>query len=396
MELPTELRHVYRALLRAASYLPDSSARQYIHGDVVHRFRDISHKLSLRAAKGLPTEALISRYHGSAHIASLRRKVNQVERACHGSTPDLKKVLLSTYGRVGKRRRELMDQILLPDEDQQPQDDTQLSKIIEGFITDLPQRFPKDSKFHVLLKSQAKCAAVPLRDKDLRPMIPAENIWGRPTPLKLVANLKKKWWANTLALVSPPVPESEWDRLRDLATGAIPIEDPPVRRTPPKGFTSLKEEENDLRLLEYFTVPIAKQKKDLTDVTVDEAGVFCWKSSRPVLKLDRNVNKFDQRTMRRLYADIWSMTPTLSQDTSTKKWTTHWGRGISAATSGRVTAASLADLELFEGLDEAPSSKLKPMKTKDKIGRALRVKTPSDYHNLKKGYTDGVLVFGNM
>ena len=342
--MPDELRHAYRALLRATTYLPDSAARTYIHNYAVHRFRSVAHKI--HSKNGDSAKELVARYHDREKIRKVWQASRQLERAAQGNVTDLQKVLYLTYGRVGKRRRELVQQLLEPEEDEFPKDQAAL----EALIQKPPEReqcrhhdnkklqaFIKSQRFnHPIERSKAKL-------KVLAPKIPETNVWGRPVPLKLQASIKRRYWADTLERILPPVPRHEWDRLRDLATGAIPIDDPPPRRSRPL------EVPPEIKLLEYFTLPTNRHNLDIEGIEVEEDSVSMSLEKNPNT---RGLKHLTPRFMRRLYATIWSMTPTMSQDEITKIWTTKWGGARSAAHTGQITAPSAKDMELFEGATE--------------------------------------------
>jgi hypothetical protein len=355
LRMPSELRHVYRALLRAATYLPDAAAREYVHGHVVHRFRSVSDKIKYRMKQGQPCEDLIRRYHSPKHIGAARKASRQLERAGLGSMEDLKKVLLLTYGRTGKRRRELMAKLIRPEESTLPQDQGALEQLIHQPRGAEPPRFSPTSKIMALVKSQQSNQPLEVAKaviRHLAPRIPKENTWGRPVPLKLRASIERRHLASVLDRILPPLPEHEWNRLRDLSTGAIPVENPPLRRSN-AGRRPVAGDENDAKVLKYFTAPVNEHASDFDDVRVDaEQGATCWATPFRDVEIPRSSHHtFTPRYMRRLYASIWNMTPTMSQDPDTKKWVTKWGGMRSPSHMGHFTRAAANDMEFWEGLD---------------------------------------------
>jgi hypothetical protein len=357
--MPAELRHAYRALLRAVTYLPDSTARAYLRSHVVHRFRSLSDKINFRSKLGHSSEDLIKRCHEPKRIGKARQAARQLERAGQGSLGDLKKVLLLTYGRIGKRRRELMAELIQPDESSLPQDQEALEQLIHKPPGERPPRFSPDSKFLTFMRSQRANQPTEMSRSIIRhgaPQIPEENAWGRPIPMKLQESIKRRYWASTLGRILPPIPEHEWNRLRDLATGAIPIEDPPPRRSG-GDRQPLAGGENDAQLLKYFTTPANLHTSDLGEIRVDpEQGATCWAKPFRDVKIPRaEKHTVTTRYMRRLYATIWNMTATMSRDEVTKKWIIKWGGPRSAAYSGQITAPTAKDMEFFEGLNEEKS-----------------------------------------
>lgn len=172
----TALR-LFRALLRAATYLPDELARTHIRNHIVHRFRN--------AARITPDR-----------LRNARRSVSILQRAAEGDPKPLRKVLSMTYGRSGPMRRELLDRL----------------RALEG---DALQHFIRSQKANKALETERK----PI--KQLKLTMPKENIWGRPIPLKRQANIEKEFWSDTYEKLLPPLPERFWNRLRDLSTGVV-------------------------------------------------------------------------------------------------------------------------------------------------------------------------------
>jgi hypothetical protein len=351
MQEPTELLHAYRSLLRAATYLPDSFARTQIHNSIVFRFKSTSRKFK---SKKPP----IHKDHTQERLAEARKNARWLERAGNGNVSDLKKVLLVAYGRTGKRRRELIKSLVGPQENDLPQDDAALEKLIQNPGRQSEIRFSPNSKFYSFLRSQASNQP---SNSDRRPIrelnvhIPKENIWGRATPIKAQAGMRRKWWARTLHKLIPPIPQHEWNHLRDLATGRIPIEEIPQRRA--RGSSS--GEDRELSALHYLRNPQKAEVMGFEEIMFN-VNEGLQPKAKGANALDRSF-PLNRRTMRRLYASIWNQTPTMVQDETTKLWETKWGEERSAAQSGAVTQSSMSDRELFEGIDDLPSIAGKPL-----------------------------------
>jgi hypothetical protein len=77
------------------------------------------------------------------------------------------------------------------------------------------------------------------------PDIPEKNIWGRPMPRKRVKNGWRKWYAQAASRLFPPLPEHEYQAVRDIAEGRVQCEAVPRR---PLGsvpvFASVQEQED--------------------------------------------------------------------------------------------------------------------------------------------------------
>ena len=391
-QLPDELRHAYRALLRAATYLPDPAARTYIHNYSAFRFRDVANKI--KSTKGEAAEKLIARCYSRERIRKVWQASRQLERAGNGSASDLQKVLGLTYGRAGRRRRELIQQLLERDEDELPADQGELADLILQQHSEKEENQSRRHKDNLQLKALIKSQRYhqpltgrPAKLKKLSPNIPETNIWGRPLPLKLQASIRQRYWADTLDRLLPPPPGHEWDRLRDLATGIIPIDDPPPHRSRPS------QEPSDRAILEFFTTPTNRQNLQVERI---EVGNTCIATSLERSTHSRGIKTMTPRFMRRLYATIWSMTPKMIQDGNTKTWMTTWGGSRSAALTGQVAAPSVFDLELFEGADEHLKADEKQSMREKRNNRKMKkmlAEYQSEHRELlgEDGYTQGIV-----
>jgi hypothetical protein len=352
----TEVLHIYRRLLRAITYLPDSHARIYIHNEVVERFK--------RHRKYSP-------YHiNSNRVKKARQHAGCLERAGHGSFDDLKKVLLRTYGRAGGRRRELVKDLLRSDETVLPKDDAALKELIETSNSEQPVNQELDPKVAAFIESQKRNHPRESVKSKIRNIdIPKETIWDRPPVQKLKDSLWRKWWATTLDRMLPPVPKHEWDHLRDLALGKRSLDEFPQRRSRP---IEEKAGEGDVAL-KYL------QKRLTNEAAEVDGAIFDLKQG---LKIQTKTQEDDlppARSRRRLYALIWSLTPTMSLDEATKTWNITWGSGKSILGAGNLTQASARDMELFEGMDGSPepqpgdldpfAERRKPRKARQKAQR---------------------------
>lgn len=170
----------------------------------------------------------------SQQIALLRRgrkALSVLRRANEGYLKPLQNVLSCTYGRKGKRRRELMAKLMQKDI---PQD----HKAVEA-LSDV-HKFSRDwqppSMVMALLHSQANNAQRLDRSivgpGNLRPTptIAEKNTWGRPMPEKRVKNLMHRWYAKQVDRLMPPLPQHEFERLQALADGSMRRTEGPVTR----------------------------------------------------------------------------------------------------------------------------------------------------------------------
>ncbi|OWP00603.1 hypothetical protein B2J93_6040 [Marssonina coronariae] len=414
-DLPFEIRSVYRGLLRATSYLPDSVARQYAKERIKARFRTSRAKASTKTVRkihGIPREIEPATGHTiapSRRLANDRKELDafsvqrlkkarstrtMLEKASDGDTDALVKVFRFVYGRQGERKRALLKDLLRP-EDDSPGNTSAIQHLVE---TGSPKKgYRPDAKLYRFIRDQQEnqpSEAHKGKIRRVKPKIPEETLWGRPMALKMQESMVKKWWASTLERLLPPIPRNEWERLRDLAMGAMPLEEPPRRRIPAFSQSPALDKETaktmtTQQILNYFRMPARVPTPDIDRVRFEldqglvispDATIKEIQSSRQKLrdrvlkslgkgrehkfedavapvKLDGTEalaenKKISPRSMRRVYAAIWSLTPTMAYDQVTKTWNIKWGGPKSQANAGVITKPSPRDMELFEGIEK--------------------------------------------
>ncbi|OJJ47050.1 hypothetical protein ASPZODRAFT_131980 [Penicilliopsis zonata CBS 506.65] len=216
-------RSLLRALLRECSYLPDPVARKYMHEMVLQRYRHHAEpKSKLKLLLDPPRQVALER--------ATKQRLSFLKRANEGYTKPLEKVLFMSYGRTGKRRWELVTAFLTPDT---PVDTMAVKEVINqpGMFDD---GWAPPPILVGLLRSQLNSQHVAqvsprLQIKDLRPVIPKQNVWGRPLAWSRKRNIRKRWYQGALDSVLPPLPESDLDVLKGLVTGTSQWA-PPVKR----------------------------------------------------------------------------------------------------------------------------------------------------------------------
>ncbi|KAF8861743.1 hypothetical protein BDZ45DRAFT_647009 [Acephala macrosclerotiorum] len=344
MAPPEKIVHLYRRLLRAATYVPDSFARTYVHDYLVNRFKANCTLDNL--AKPNAKELTTNRLKKARHWATI------LENAGQGSVEDLRKVLLQAHGRRGARKRILIRQLLQPDENSLPKDDAALEELMNSPLQESKFEIEQGTRLDALSRSQQEHH--PKNQTKLRrlePNIPEENMWGRPTPRKLAASLRKRWWASHLDKLLPPVPHSEWKRLHDLATGAILVE--PFHPRRPKGTVTSSQ---------------SAEEESATGVELLNA----LRSSARLARLQAKELE-PARSVRRMYADILNMTPTIlwekattkiydkktrkAHDETKEQWVVYWGSQKSKAQNGVVPKPAVQEMELFEGAESLTDTK---------------------------------------
>ena len=194
--------HLYRALLRECTYLPDPTARRYLPCYLRWRFD------RLPKPKG-EVKGPIDSDENAKHRETATKGLTYIRRANAGHLRHLTKILEIAYGRTRRRRYELLQDIK-----------PEASAILQcNTPEDLMQAAPQ---LMTLIRSQA------IRPKHLdergpvkavAPMVPKFNSWGRQTPQKRVKNIKLRWFAHVMERAQPPLPKAEWEWLKRLASG---------------------------------------------------------------------------------------------------------------------------------------------------------------------------------
>lgn len=343
-------RHLFRALLRQCTYLPDHVARCWLQEYVVLRFRKycprlpISPELTARLEHEVDRKWLIKRA-----LKGLRF----LERANDGHPVHLGKILAMTYGRVGKRRRQLVAQLTL---DNLPIESTAIHD--QGPVL--------GCQLKALVNAQMINRAKSLKgDKlSLKPRIPEINTWGRPMPLNRVRNLKSEWYAEILDIIMPPLPEQEWNRLRGLASGLISWDGPVPRR---KRVSKMDEdsisgnEHDDTRINggqlctareSYDSAadlhPVGGQDDSSPPAVTRVDNPISTSSVRRILKT--NPHELTPRFMRRRWMEVFALCPTMRWDSVQNHWVVKWGSMQTKNESADLGQAVHKDM--FEGVDD--------------------------------------------
>ncbi|CAG8955902.1 hypothetical protein HYFRA_00008754 [Hymenoscyphus fraxineus] len=361
----------YRSLLRAITYTPDPVAREYCYETARARFRTKAGK-----SKTEDDDKRLAERLRKAHSSARR-----LHRANRGVVEDLISVLDRAYGKAGPRRRLLIRDLLEPDEDDLPQDNAALSTLMLGSPTAVPNfdhHLNMTKKFEAFLQSQVVRPSTEQRGKasfkDAKPKLPQKNLWGRPMPHKRAVKMVKRWWADALEKIHPPVPHHIWDRLRDLSTGEIPTPEFIPRRSSPEQPEKLLVM-NDQLVINNLRNP-AREKGEL-EWRADQRKIYV---APPIKESDEKTAETaynSPRTLRRIYADIWAKTAKVYKDLDTKEWVIEWGYGKSQLFQDPVASLYDSQLELFEGTDSGIASSTQPKANeKTKAERRLTVWNP--------------------
>lgn len=290
---PTNPLHLLRALLRECTYLPDPNARNYIHNHVLGSYRNYLPKIKAWR-KDIPLMRQVSLLHRGRQSLSLLRRANE------GYQKPLHKILLMTYGRSGKRRRELMEKLMAPEI---PQKSEALEELqLEVKYT---RSWKPPGPLLALMRSQSEQVDYLGENKrrvKTKVVIPETNLWGRSMPKSRVKNTTRKWYAKQTDKVLPPLPESERQNLRLFATGEQewwPI----LRRTKVHPSSATEALEQDLQ----HTVLHGPRKGHTFQA---------YAEGRP--------HDLTDRFMRRLWAYVYKHVPTMSYNHATERWKVFW------------------------------------------------------------------------
>lgn len=302
-----EAKPLFRNLLRQASILYDDVARSYMTRYIKQRFQ-------------------VNRGAGSFRLSKLlkegRRGLSVLIRANTGDPKPLLKVLEMSYGRVGRRRHELLkvynsdsfiSTYILAEGFLQIYTLFPISKTLTSFyipkpILDQPldvepvPLIPEDPRTRPpAIPAALRALIISQRGKNItasvEPELPDKNIWGRPLSLRREANMRRRHHSDLLRRVLPPLDNVELERLERLTCG-LEAPKPPKRQ--------LKTE-----------LPVPKCAKP---------------------------HNITSRFKKRMWKKILIQSPSLDFDVQRSKWKATYSRHI----TGPVT--SVGDSADFEGL----------------------------------------------
>ncbi|KAF2258186.1 hypothetical protein CC78DRAFT_587404 [Lojkania enalia] len=359
--------HLLRALLREATYLPDSSARSYFRRYIINRFKAYQPSQNATASKGVQAvEKYRHRAFKRRRVAIINERTREMQRKAHrglnyfrrannGELSCLHKVMLFTYGRIGRRKYALLGDLLKPELPSiggqqagglvvEPGPLQKLYYSNKRFLSifDAPTKVSESHisisisnryrRLKTVVHSQAQegIALVGLIKRD-KIQAPSKNAWERQMPIKRARNIVRRWYAETMTRLLPPLPNEEWDQLKALAYGEKKWPGPIRRRTP-------AIEPN----------PEPHQNHDYWSAVVHE-GLSTPKPS----KADRPTGKerphnITPRLMRRLYGKILGLSCKLEWHDQKGKWSARWGSDREA--SHIVYGGPVNDI-LFAGVD---------------------------------------------
>ncbi|KAK3688914.1 hypothetical protein B0T22DRAFT_163544 [Podospora appendiculata] len=320
---PKTTLHLFRHLLRESSYLPPI-ARSFIDGRITARFR--SHARDDFTTIG-------------PKVREAHRGLRNLRAANAGDMERMRRVLYWSFGRLGRRRRELLGEFVRLEHPNPPPNDRR-ADFLDTWDVKKVTAFVRSQAATPILNS----AKTPLtiHQVNVENSLPTENAWGRPLAAKLRRSKLRKAWKLAIDKVIPPLPGREWTLLRDLANGTAPrkLWAVPKRRPVCRALT-----DDDLPAWNwqtYATQPVAKvdvqanRRNKLLSGIVDEHS--------PVDPPALNCHRYTPRFWRRMYHNIYQMSAKMEPSRKGVGWDITWGAQLF-----EVPPAPAASMDFFQG-----------------------------------------------
>ncbi|GAB1318378.1 LYR motif-containing protein Cup1-like N-terminal domain-containing protein [Madurella fahalii] len=317
---PQTTLHLYRHLLREASYLP-LPARPFIDAQIkgnFHKHKDLDDRSKRR-------------------IKQAHHDLRYLRAANAGDIMRMRRVLLRAFGRIGRRRRELVANLVhreIPTNTEELQEYVVKASVIAAERREIDWLDSWDvDKLRTFARSQIQtCLAnppkAPITYTQTVPekLIPAENSWGRPFVPKVARTKLKKVWKAVADKCMPPLPKEEWERLGRIADSKEPGPEWLPRPRRPVAQSALGgREDYTWNWQPYATKPIsvvdrpARRRSKLLNGVVDDNTPTG--DPQPV-----NYQKYTPRLLRRLFAEIWQLTSIIEKKPHGQGWNVTWGK----------------------------------------------------------------------
>ncbi|KAH7071800.1 hypothetical protein BKA63DRAFT_418090 [Paraphoma chrysanthemicola] len=343
----TKSIHLLRALLREATYLPDAVARRYFRTYIVDRFRayqpkqhgtialdQYRHRSFKRRQLSIITE------RASALQKKAQKGLYYLRRANQGELPCLQKVLYFAYGRIGKRKHALLHELVKP------------NPVMDGDRVIAPLDFDGPTPLQELYFSSKQYlqyfdAPKPASGTHHTPM---HNIWMRPMPVVRARNNVRRWYAETMTRLLPPLPSEEWDHMHAMICG-----------------------HQKVSLVERRILAVSEHGTQTSGVDAIAEGMRLDKLS----KADRPAGMWRPHTitpryMKRMYSKLLRLCCKVEYNNERKQWAATWGEVVRPI-SPKIYQPSY-DENLFAGVDShgritRPAKERKPA---DEVQRSLQ------------------------
>ncbi|ORY70479.1 uncharacterized protein BCR38DRAFT_328267, partial [Pseudomassariella vexata] len=351
--------HLYRHLLREATYV-SPICRPWTTDRIKARFRNPRSRFVKEPKGDIKKAHKALRFLRAANAGHVERMV----MLCYLAT-----------GRHGKRRRELSASYLAKEP---PVDSSSLEELTtsRNVTSDKQSRRLKGTekrfshpdwldnwstdKMKALAESQYANQQNDWPHQmrrlfDPRKHLPTENCWGQPFNPKLARRKLAKHYVQLLKSLIPPLPQGEWDQLKQLTLGeaeasmfdipsrrpvATPMSSPNGSSKPDDGKNTLLDRHWDwaryaTRSIRHIEVGNSRNKRVLSG-GVDENPRG---QGHPI-----GVRAFKPRSLRRnIYGKVWLASPTMKKRPN-GTWNITWGN-----VSPKFTQPSKNDLSFFKG-----------------------------------------------
>lgn len=342
-------RHLYRHLLREASYLPPICVA----------------RVSTRI-KGQFRKHQDSKVHAKTRVASGLRKLRHLHAANSGDDKHLYSVFLEAFGRKGRLRRSMTSSLVEPDPPEtsdapdpppgaknekmraiyaKARGDTKLKKgFIDSWDFDKLQAYLKSQIAHTGEVSPAIWPGD--RPSKANPLnkISDTNVWGHPLPLREMRARLKLWWRQNIRKLEPPLGASEWETLRDLATN--PELGELLRLPPRRPVAAPVHEDGEVAAEAWHWQPYASLPTIQVEKERDRGFLESVEGARydPVPSREQRPSN---RQLRRAARKVFEASSYIKRDVSTAETQFIWG-----ILTPELPAAGPKASAFFEGLDD--------------------------------------------
>lgn len=290
-----------------------------------------------------------------------RKGLRLLQLANEGYPSQLLRTLLLTYGRTGARRFKLLQPLLRPDAEEQirtdPLRESVKTRLHPNNVSLVPHISAPlvallRSQYNAKISNDAPHAASRLKKIELD--IPLNNAYMRPMPQRRAMNMIQSHRASLFDRVLAPVSDAEFNMLATLAspeTKEEKFKTLGVRLDRHRRRRGVSSKSHVISLGRSANLEVENQRsnasaeldvqcEDYKDETerVSQASVSSEVPENLVLELQswprRNgkpqgkerAHTFTKRWMRRLYATVFQMTPTMAWDSENKRWNVRWGK----------------------------------------------------------------------
>ncbi|OLN81320.1 hypothetical protein CCHL11_10028 [Colletotrichum chlorophyti] len=288
-------------------------------------------------------------YRRKKALSDAKARLPALQAASSGDQRRLRRVMWHVFGRLGKRRRELMVPFVAKDpeppldareheertkllqrekqkkeklarihpwrrfydrQDPTPWLRQHLSPIEKNWDLAMLHNYIKDQKTHQQSTPGVSFPRNIIRDVNPLSKIPKEDIYGRPLAKRRVTKLSRKWWKRVAEKILPPVDKGEWDLLQALASGDASAEmyTMPRRRPIASPINTDSNGQDRWDWTSYATLPARVAERPRTRALTLLTGQSDPNPHSRNPKVRESPRQYSRREVRREYAKIWEAT----------------------------------------------------------------------------------------